>query len=38
VTSGQTHLSAAKLPSGGRFLRKPYQPEQIAAALRELIR
>jgi CheY-like chemotaxis protein len=38
VTSGQTHLSAAKLPSGGRFLRKPYRPEQIAATLRELIR
>jgi CheY-like chemotaxis protein len=33
VTTGQNDVAAADLPSGGRFLRKPYRPAQIAAAL-----
>jgi CheY-like chemotaxis protein len=37
VTSGQTDISEADLPSGGRFLRKPYKPAQIASTLRELV-
>jgi CheY-like chemotaxis protein len=36
VTSGQTDITETDLPSGGRFLRKPYKPVQIAATLREL--
>jgi CheY-like chemotaxis protein len=36
VTSGQADIPEADLPSGGRFLRKPYKPVQIAATLREL--
>ena len=36
VTSGQTDIPETDLPSGGRFLRKPYKPVQIAATLREL--
>ncbi len=36
VTSG---LVAAErdLPHGGRFIRKPYDPEQVVAAVRELL-
>jgi CheY-like chemotaxis protein len=37
VTSGQMDVSDADLPSGGRFLRKPYKPAQIEATLRELV-
>jgi CheY-like chemotaxis protein len=38
VTSGHTDVSDADLPSGGKFLSKPYKPTQIAATLRELVR
>jgi CheY-like chemotaxis protein len=38
VTSGQTNVPESDLPSGGRFLRKPYAPVHIETALRQLIR
>src|SRR3954449_10712490 len=31
VTSGHTDVSDADLPSGGKFLSKPYKPTQITA-------
>jgi len=37
VTSGQTNVPESDLPTGGRFLRKPYGPVQIENALRQLI-
>lgn len=37
VTSGQTNVPESDLPTGGRFLRKPYAPVQIESALRQLI-
>ncbi len=37
VTSGQANVPENDLPAGGRFLRKPYEPVQIATALRQLI-
>jgi DNA-binding NtrC family response regulator len=37
VTSGHGDLTSVDLPRGGRFLRKPYYPAQVGAALRELI-
>ena len=37
VTSGQTNVPEADLPTGGRFLRKPYATGQIETALRQLI-
>jgi two-component system, response regulator PdtaR len=37
VTSGQTNVPDSDLPTGGRFLRKPYAPVQIETALRQLI-
>jgi CheY-like chemotaxis protein len=36
ATSGRVRLSEDDLPEGGRFLPKPYRPEQIVATLREL--
>jgi CheY-like chemotaxis protein len=36
ATSGRVRLSEDDLPKGGRFLPKPYRPEQIIATLREL--
>lgn len=36
LTSGMNVPDGAKLPANGRFIRKPYSPEQIAAALKEL--
>jgi CheY-like chemotaxis protein len=36
ATSGQGHLGETDLPDGGRFLRKPYSPVEIADVLREL--
>ena len=36
LTSGMEVPDGAKLPVRGRFIRKPYTPEQIAAALKEL--
>ena len=37
VTSGQTNVPETDLPTGGRFLRKPYAAVQIESALRQLI-
>jgi CheY-like chemotaxis protein len=37
VTSGQRQIAPADLPSGGRFLGKPYRPSQVEAVLRQLI-
>jgi CheY-like chemotaxis protein len=37
VTSGQTTVLETDLPTGGRFLHKPYQSAQIAAALRQIV-
>ncbi len=37
VTSGQTNVLETDLPTGGRFLRKPYEPVQLETALRQLI-
>ena len=36
ATSGHAHVGEADLPEGGRFLRKPYSPFQVAGMLREL--
>ena len=38
VTSGQTNVPETDLPTGGRFLRKPYAAVQAETALRQLIR
>ena len=35
VTSGQMTVPNSALPTGGRFLSKPYQPSEIARALHE---
>jgi DNA-binding NtrC family response regulator len=35
VTSGQMTVPETALPSGGRFFGKPYNPSEIARALRE---
>jgi two-component system, response regulator PdtaR len=37
VTSGQTNVPETDLPTGGRFLRKPYAAVQIETTLRQLI-
>jgi CheY-like chemotaxis protein len=37
VTSGRTKVLETDLPTGGRFLPKPYQLAQIETALRQLI-
>ena len=37
VTSGQTKVMESDLPTGGRFLSKPYETSQIGATLRQLI-
>jgi CheY-like chemotaxis protein len=36
ATSGQISVSQRDLPEGGRFLPKPYSPNQITGVLREL--
>jgi CheY-like chemotaxis protein len=36
ATSGFVNVANGDLPEGSRFLPKPYRPEQIVAALREL--
>jgi CheY-like chemotaxis protein len=36
ATSGQFDVGTMDLPEGGRFLPKPYSPEQITGVLREL--
>jgi CheY-like chemotaxis protein len=37
VTSGQTNVGEGHLPTGGRFLRKPYEAAHVGALLQELI-
>jgi CheY-like chemotaxis protein len=37
ATSGYVNVRQDDLPEGGRFLQKPYSPEQIVRTLRELI-
>jgi CheY-like chemotaxis protein len=37
ATSGHVNLRADDLPEGGRFLPKPYGPEEIVGTLRELV-
>jgi two-component system, response regulator PdtaR len=37
VVSGKTEIAPSDLPASGRFLRKPYVPSQIEAALRQLL-
>jgi CheY-like chemotaxis protein len=37
ATSGRVNLRADDLPEGGRFLPKPYRPEEIVGTLRELV-
>jgi CheY-like chemotaxis protein len=37
VTSGHTTVPESDLPTGGRFLSKPYDGRQIASALRGLV-
>lgn len=36
ATSGRITVGEPDLPEGGRFLRKPYSPLQVAGVLREL--
>jgi CheY-like chemotaxis protein len=36
ATSGQVSVTPGDLPEGGRFLSKPYSPNQIVGVLREL--
>jgi CheY-like chemotaxis protein len=37
VTSGRGDFTSDDLPSGARYLGKPYQPAQVGGVLRELI-
>jgi CheY-like chemotaxis protein len=37
VTSGHMNVPQSDLPTGGRFLKKPYEPIQIETALRQVI-
>jgi two-component system, response regulator PdtaR len=37
LTSGRAHIQEADLPTGGRFLDKPYQSSELEAALRQVI-
>ena len=37
VTSGRANVQETDLPTGARFLRKPYEQAQIEAGLRQLI-
>jgi CheY-like chemotaxis protein len=37
ATSGRLSIRADDLPEGGRFLPKPYGPEEIVGTLRELV-
>jgi CheY-like chemotaxis protein len=36
ATSGHAHVTQRDLPEGGRFVAKPYSPNQITKLLREL--
>jgi len=37
ATSGRINVRIDDLPDGGRFVPKPYRPDEIAATLRELV-
>jgi CheY-like chemotaxis protein len=37
ATSGHHHVGESDLPEGGRFLPKPYSPNQVTGLLRELM-
>jgi CheY-like chemotaxis protein len=37
VTSAYTTVEEGQLPTGGRFIKKPYQPPDVALVLRELV-
>ena len=37
ATSGRVNVAESDLPEGGRFLPKPYSPDQIAGLLREIV-
>jgi len=37
ATSGRVNLRTDDLPAGGRFLPKPYGPEEVIGTLRELV-
>lgn len=37
VTSGHLRLVAGAMPAGSRFLGKPYLPDNVAAAVREMM-
>jgi two-component system, response regulator PdtaR len=37
VASGRTNVPESDLPTGGRFLSKPYGPREVGAALQQLI-
>ena len=37
ATSGHVDVAETDLPDGGRFLPKPYNPQQVTGVLRELI-
>ena len=37
ATSGHVNVRSDDLPEGGRFLPKPYRPEEIVGTLRELV-
>jgi CheY-like chemotaxis protein len=36
ATSGRVNVAATDLPDGGRFLPKPYSPEQLTGLLQEM--
>ena len=36
ATSGNVNVTQENLPEGGRFLRKPYSPQEITMTLRDL--
>lgn len=37
VTSGHRDISTRDLPTGSRFLNKPYKPQKVAAAMLEMV-
>ena len=37
VTSGKQRIKEGDLPSGGRFMPKPYTPDRVVSSLRELL-
>ncbi|WGD56811.1 response regulator [Bradyrhizobium sp. CB1650] len=37
ATSGHAQVTEHDLPEGGRFLRKPYTPDEVVGTIRELV-